>query len=156
MYNVMDEEIATGLWSRLGTLYMTKSLFNKMYLKKQLYGLRMNEGTAVLEHLNFFNKVISELLPVDVKIDEEDKALILLSSLSESYDYIITTMLYGKEALILEEITSILLSNEIKKRSNQEEHIGSSLVVTGRKGKGEEKKDLGSSKACHFCHREGH
>jgi len=47
MYNVMDEEITTELWSRLGTLYMTKSLSNKLYLKKQLYGLRMNEETAV-------------------------------------------------------------------------------------------------------------
>jgi len=65
-------------------LYMTKSLSNKLYLKKQLYGLRMKEGTSVLEHLNFFNKVINELLAVDVKIDEEDKALILLSSLPES------------------------------------------------------------------------
>jgi len=44
----------------------------------------MNEATAVLEHLNFFNKVISELLAIDVKINEEDKALILLSSLPES------------------------------------------------------------------------
>jgi len=93
MYNVMDEKMATGLWSRLDTLYMTKSLFNKLYLKKQLYGLRVKEGTTVLEHLNLFNKVINELLAVDVKIDEEDKALILLSSLSESYDHIISTML---------------------------------------------------------------
>jgi len=64
MYNVMDEETVTGLWSRVETLYMIKSLCNKLYLKKQLYGLRMKEGTAVLEHLNFFNKVISELLAV--------------------------------------------------------------------------------------------
>ena len=78
MYNVMDEETATGLWSRLET-YMMKSLSNKLYLKKQLYGLRMKEGTAVLEHLNFFNKVINKLLTIDVKIDEEDKVLILLS-----------------------------------------------------------------------------
>ena len=42
------------------------------------------EGIVVLEHLKFFNKVIIELLAVDVKIDEEDKALILLSSLLES------------------------------------------------------------------------
>ena len=40
-----------------------------------------------MEHLNFFNKIISELLTVDVKIDE-DKALILLSSLLQSYDHI--------------------------------------------------------------------
>ena len=79
MYNVIDEKMATGLQTRLEILYMTKSLSKKLYLKKQLYGLRMNEGTTVLEHLNFFNKVISELLAVDVKIDEEDKALILKS-----------------------------------------------------------------------------
>jgi len=41
----------------------------------------MNEKTMVLEHLNFFNKAISELLTVDIKIDEEDKALMHLSSL---------------------------------------------------------------------------
>ena len=78
-------------------LYMMKSLSNKLYLKKQLYGLRMNEGTTVLKHLNFFKKIISELLAVDVKIDEEDKALILLSSLSQLYNHIATTMLYGKK-----------------------------------------------------------
>jgi len=44
----------------------------------------MKEGTVVLKYLNFFNKVISELLIIDVKIDEEDKALILLCSLPQS------------------------------------------------------------------------
>jgi len=61
---------------------MKKSLSNKLYLKKQVYELRMNDGTAVLEHLNLFNKVISELLTVDVKIDDENRALILLNSFS--------------------------------------------------------------------------
>jgi len=63
---------------------MKKSLSNKLYLKKQLYGLRIKEKTVVLEHLNFFNKIINELLTVDVKIDEVDKALILLSLLPKS------------------------------------------------------------------------
>jgi len=69
----------------------------------------MKKGTAVLEHTNF-NKNINEILTVDVKIDEKDKALILLSSLLESND---TIMLYGKKILILEEVISTLLSNEI-------------------------------------------
>ena len=105
MYNVMDEDMATGLWLRLEFLYITKSLSNKLYLKKKLYGLRMQEGTTVLEHLNFFNRIINELLAVDVKIDEEDKTSILLSSLPQSYDHIVTTMLYGKDTLDLEEVT---------------------------------------------------
>jgi len=81
--------------------------------------------------------------------------LILLSLLLESYDHTITAMLYAKETFILEEVTTTLLSNEIRKMSNQEEQEGSSLVVTGRKGIGG-KKDLGLSNACNFCHREGH
>ena len=114
MYNVMDEKMPTGLWSRLEILYMMKSISYKLYLKKQLYGLCMNEETIVLEHLNFFKKIINELLVIDVKIDEEDKVLILLSSLSESYDHIVTTMLHGKQTLILEKVMSTLLSNEIR------------------------------------------
>ena len=115
---------------------MTKSPSNQLYLKKQPYVLHMKYGTTVLKHLNFFNKMINELLAVDVKIDEEDKALILLSSLLESYDYIVTTIPYGKEALILEEVTSTLLSNEIRKRPNQDAQEGLGLVIMGSKGRG--------------------
>ena len=125
--------MATSLISRLETLYMTKSISNKLHLKKQLYGLCMKEGTTVLEHLNFFNKVISELLALDVKINKKDKALMLLNSLSELYDYIVTIMLYGKKTIILEEVMSTLLSNDIRKKPNQIEYKGSGLVVMGRK-----------------------
>ena len=59
--------------------------------------------------------------------------MILLSSLQESYDHIITTMLNGKETLILEEVMSPLFSNEIRKTPSQEEQTGSVLVVTRMK-----------------------
>ena len=97
----------------------------------------------MLEHLNFFDKVINEFLAIDVKINEKDKALILLSPLSQSYDHIITTILYGKETLILKEVLSTLLSNEIRKISNQEEQIRSDLVVTGRQKKERRKERFG-------------
>ena len=70
-----------------------------------------------MEHLNLFNKIISELLAVDVKIDEKDKTLILLSSLLQSYNHIIIAILFKKETLILEEVTATLLSNEIRKKA---------------------------------------
>ena len=105
--------------------------------------------------INFFNKVINELLTVDVKINKKDKALIFLSSLPQSYKYIITTMLYDKETFILEEVTATLLSNEIRKRPNQVEQERSGLVAMGRKGR-EGKKSLVSSNVCHFYHKKGH
>ena len=75
----------------------------------------------VLKNLNFFNKFISKLLAFDVKIDEEDKTLILLSLLPKSYYHIVTIIIYGKEILILKEVMATLLSNEIWKRRNQNE-----------------------------------
>ena len=78
--------------------------------------------------------------------------MILLNSLQELYDHIVTTMLCSKEILILEEVTPTLLPNEIRKMPNQEEQTGSGLVVRGRKGR-ERRKGPSSSKAYHFYHR---
>ena len=131
-------------------MYIIKSLSNKLYLMKQLYGLCIKEGIAVLYHLNFFNKVINKFLAVNVKIDEEDKMFILLNSLPQSYDHIITIMLYGKKILILEEVMTTLLSNEIRKRSNQEEQGRIKFGGYGKERKGEERKSSSSSKTCPF------
>ena len=54
-----------------------------------------------------------------MKFKEEDMALILVSSLSESYENPITTLTWGKEILELEEIASVLLAfNQRKKASD--------------------------------------
>ena len=46
-----------------------------------------------------------------MKFEDEDKALMLLNSLSTSsmYENLVTTLMWGKETLDLEEITSVLL-----------------------------------------------
>ena len=40
---------------------MPKSLTNKLLLKKKLYGLKMVEGSALDQHINMFNHIISDL-----------------------------------------------------------------------------------------------
>ena len=63
---------------------MTKSLMSKIYLKRQLYSLRMKEGTKFVDHLNTFNTLIFQLTSMEVKFEDEDKAIKLLCSLPES------------------------------------------------------------------------
>ena len=75
LYNAMNKETTTGLWSRLKSLYMMKSFSNKLFMKKQLYILRMKKGKPILQHLNTFNRILCNLLALEVKIEEEDKAL---------------------------------------------------------------------------------
>ena len=111
MYHVMDEESPTIIWLKLESRYMSKSLTNKLYLKQKLYGLKMAKGSDLSQHINVFNQIISDLKRIDVRFDDEDKALMLLNSLpaSSTYENLVTTLMWGKETLDLEEITSILL-----------------------------------------------
>ncbi|KAJ9693122.1 hypothetical protein PVL29_012033 [Vitis rotundifolia] len=55
--------------------------------------------------------IISDLKRIDVKFEDEDKALMLLNSLpaSSMYENLVTTLMWGKETLDLEEIMSVLL-----------------------------------------------
>ena len=59
LLNVSGEATVKALWDKLGTLYQSKSLVNKLFLRKKLYNLRMKYGDLVTEHLNAFNTVVS-------------------------------------------------------------------------------------------------
>ena len=68
-----------------------------------------------MEHMNVFNGFLDQLRKVDVKIDEEDKALLLLTSLPDSYDILVTTFLYGKDTTSLEQVQLALVLIVLKK-----------------------------------------
>ena len=59
LLNVSGEAMAKALWDKLGTLCQSKSLVNKLFLRKKLYNLRMKDGDLVIEHLNAFNIMVS-------------------------------------------------------------------------------------------------
>ncbi|GKA91694.1 hypothetical protein Tco_0813619 [Tanacetum coccineum] len=56
-----------------------------MFLIRQLINAKMKEGASVADHVNEFNSILSRLMSVDIKFDDEVQALLLLSSLPESW-----------------------------------------------------------------------
>ena len=50
----------------------------------------MNEEMNVRNHINKFNKCVTLLLSLEVKIDEEDQTIFLLASLPKSYETMVT------------------------------------------------------------------
>jgi hypothetical protein len=84
LLNVSGEDLAKKLWDMLGSLYQSKSLVNKIFLRKKLYLLRMSDGSLVTQHLNGFKTVLSQLSFMDIKITNEEKCINLLSSLPDS------------------------------------------------------------------------
>ena len=90
----------------------------------------MGEGTNFLSHLNVLNGLITQLANLGVKIEDEDKAIVLINSLPSSYDTLATTILHGKDSIELKDVTSALLLNE-KMRKRPENH-GHALITESR------------------------
>ncbi|CAA0816208.1 Uncharacterized mitochondrial protein AtMg00810 [Striga hermonthica] len=137
MYHVMHLKSADEIWKKLESQFMSKTLTTKLYLKQRLYGLKMQEGTDLGQHVNIFNQVVTDLASLEVKIEDEDKAMILLCSLPPSYEHMVTTLTYGKETIKTEEITSALLAhNQRKQKSGESSSQSDSLYVKGNQDRG--------------------
>jgi hypothetical protein len=69
----------------------------------------MCDGISVTGHLNAFNTIISQLSFVDIKIIEEEKCIILLYSLQESWDSLVVAIGINATTLVLEDMVASLL-----------------------------------------------
>jgi hypothetical protein len=115
LLNVSGESTAKELWDKLGNLYQSKSLVNKLFLRKKLYHLRMEDGDSVTEHLNAFNTLVSQLGSVNIMIAEEDKCITLLCSLPDSWDNLVVAIgSTTQSTLKYEDVVASLLSEEMR------------------------------------------
>jgi hypothetical protein len=167
--NVSEEATAKGLWDKLGKLYRSKSLVNKLFLRKKLYNLRMRDGDLVAKHLNAFNTVVSQLVSVEIKISDEDKCINLLCSLLDTWDSLVVAIGSNTTALKFDEVVSSLLSEEMRQK-NMEGQSTNALFARGHsqernryksssgryKSKGRSKSPRKFVKVCWRCGKEGH
>ncbi|PSS08126.1 Endonuclease [Actinidia chinensis var. chinensis] len=172
-YFVMKETSAKELWDKLENKYMTKSVENRLYLKKKLFRFQFKQGTSMHEHLNAFNKILADLQNLDVEIDDEDKALLLLNSLPDTYEHLTTTLLYGKDEIKFNDVSNALMNNEVRKKDQDAHRESSSNALTARgrtstrksgggwksrsksRGKSSERRQLAKDE-CAYCHQKGH
>lgn len=61
----------------------------------------MDDTMQLQKHFDGFNKIILDLTAIGVELDQEHQSILLLSSLPNSYEQFVDTMLYGKNTLIL-------------------------------------------------------
>jgi gag-polypeptide of LTR copia-type len=83
-HHVVSETNAHELWKKLESLYEQKITANKTFLIWKLINLKFREGTSVAEHLNEFQSLINQLSAMNMTLEDELQALLLLGSLPDS------------------------------------------------------------------------
>ena len=134
-YFVMKETMASSLWKKLEDKYMTKSIENRLYLKKKLFRFQYKKGISMIEHLDNYNKILTDLQNLDVEISDEDKALLLLNSLPDTYEHLTTTLLYGKDEVKFIDVSNALVNNEYRKKDQLDHRDSTSEALTVARGR---------------------
>jgi hypothetical protein len=109
----------------------------------------MKEGTKIVDHLNTFNTLTCQLTSMDVKFEDEDKAVTLLCSLPESWDHLVTSISFSSiDVLDYDTVVGALLTEEMRRKSSQETSTSEAMVARGRsKERGKNQRGTSRSKS---------
>ncbi|BAT82536.1 uncharacterized protein HKW66_Vig0223410 [Vigna angularis] len=135
--NIMNKKTTADLMQALSNMYEKPSLANKVYLIRRLVNLKMDEGNSVTHHISKFNTIIAQLASMQITFDDEIKALLLLSSLPESWGATVTigSNFASNSKLKFDNILDLILSEDVHRRSLMESsrsNSGSALSVENR------------------------
>jgi hypothetical protein len=108
----------------------------------------MEYGDSVIEHLNGFNTLVSQLVSVNIMIREEDKCITLLCSLSDSWDNLVVTIgITTQSTLKYEDVVASLLSEEMRQKSMDSQSTDDLFVRGPTQDKNPGKSSGGRSKS---------
>ena len=89
----------------------TKVPTTKIYLIQRLYDLRMKESDSVQTHLNEYESLSSQISAQGTTIEDEPRAMLLMSSLPSSWETFVTTVCNASTTAVkYSEVTSAILT----------------------------------------------
>ena len=143
-HHVASCESAKALWDKLVSLYESKSATSKAFLVRKLVQLRLDEEKSVAEHLNEFQDVINQLANMKVNFDDELQALLLMSSLSESWETLVVSLSNSNAngTISLETVRSSLLNEELRRKGSELKSVQTEAMVARDSGKDTRKKKV--------------
>ena len=138
---MLYETFARKIWEILEKKYLTKSIESRLHLKRRFYRFQLKRGLSISGHINNYTKLLADLVNVDVKIEEEDMAMILLNSLpDEEYETFVLILINGQQTLNYSDVSPALVNYEMRKKNKQSSSKSDSAEALTVRGKISSKK----------------
>ncbi|GFZ06608.1 hypothetical protein Acr_18g0007780 [Actinidia rufa] len=174
-HHVAQETSAYDLWIKLEEMYQAKTSRNKALLMRRLVNLKLQRETTVAEHTSEFQSLVNQLTSVDLQFDDEMQALLLLSSLPESWETLVGSLSNSAPngKLTTSMVMNALFNEEARRREmgSTDQSESQALVSEGsrERGRGQGRghhrgtekgrwrsQARGRTVRCFYCDQEGH
>ena len=168
---VRSAKTSKEAWDSLANHFEEKTLSKKIMYRRQLYALRKeNDETTMTEHINKLKTISEHLEALDDAVLEKDLVMILISSLPEDYNNLITTLETLPEEKLTWDyvrdrvITEFERKNEQKSKSKGPEdalftkggYRKNSNFSNRNMNRNEGKDEKDKKFPCHYCQETGH
>ena len=154
-------------------MYEKNTFRNKATLIRRLVNLKYKDGKSMTEHTSDFQGLVNQLTTMKMKLEDELQALLLLSSLPESWETLVVSLsTSAPEGKLTMEMVKDSLLNEEARRKEKGESSSEVLVSEkherrgrskSRHPQGHGKKDTPRGKSqyrksikCYHCNKPGH
>lgn len=117
--HIRNESTAAGTWQKLKSIHERANLSSKLYLLRKLYSVKMQENGNMTEHINNMLEIVEKLNSIGENIPEKHIAALLLVSIPESYNNLITALEARDEENITVDLVKAKLTDEYNRRIEQ-------------------------------------
>ena len=112
-------DTAKSVWDKLASVFESKSLVNRLFMRRKLLTMKMSEGDALSAHINSIKTLSEQLAAIGAQVSEEDLVMTLLMSLPSSYEHFITALESVSESeLTYDYVVAKLMNYDLRKKEN--------------------------------------
>lgn len=123
-HHVSQESDAYKLWEKLESMYQAKTARNKTLLMRRLVNHKLRSGTSITEHMSQFQDLVNQLGAAEWCLKDEEQAILLLSSLPESWETLVITLSNSAPGgkVTMEMVTDALINEEARRKEAGTDH----------------------------------
>lgn len=147
LVHVRNAKSSHDAWTNICSAFQAKGLAAKVYLRRQFFTIKFQDGSSMQDHLNKVRDLADQLAEMEAGVSDQDLAMTALCSLSDRFDSLIVSL----ESRSSQDLTSDFVFNRLlAEERRQLESIQSNDVAPSAH------QARVSSIKCSFCSKPNH